>query len=149
MKRKNLVRMHVIASIIGFITILCFSVSSLVAEINGDEQIIRSVKTAILFSLPVLCVAMPMLGISGDKLSGSSKNLVVLKKKFRMKIILINGLLLIALASLLYYRVHHYSIDRVFVALQTIESVLGLINLSLMVMNIRSGFILSGRIKPT
>jgi len=147
MKRKNLVRIHVIATIIAAITIASFFISSLAAEINGSETAIREVKKVILFSLPVLLIAMPALGATGNMLAGKSQNPIVLAKKRKMKFVLINGLTLISLACFLYYRSHYQTIDGIFFAAQLTEFAFGLTNLTLIGLNIKSGFQLSGRLK--
>lgn len=147
MKRKTLVKIHIIATTIAVITIATFFVSSLIAEINGDKGLIRDVKKVILFSLPVLLIAMSALGISGNRLAGKSQNPIVLAKQKRMKLVFINGMGLVTLACFLYYRSHYQTIDIIFLGAQIAEFALGLTNLILMGLNIKSGFQLSGRFK--
>jgi uncharacterized membrane protein len=116
-------------------------------KLRGKETLIRKVKEAILFSLPVLLIAMPALGATGNKLAGKSQNPIVLVKQKRMKFIFVNGITLISLACFLYYRSHYHTIDGLFLAAQVGEFVLGLTNLVLIGLNIKSGLQLSGRIK--
>lgn len=147
MKRKTLVIIHVVATFIAAITIAAFFLSSLAAEINGSETAIRKVKETILFSLPVLLLAMPALGATGNILAGKSQHPLVVTKKKRMKVVFVNGLLLISLACFLYYRSHYHTMDGVFLAAQVTEFALGLTNLVLIGLNARSGLQLSGRAK--
>ncbi|RYE23707.1 MAG: hypothetical protein EOP45_06605 [Sphingobacteriaceae bacterium] len=147
MKRKSLIGIHIIATVIAAITITSFFISSLAAEINGSEAAIRKVKEVILFFLPVLLVAMPALGVTGNILAGKSQNPIVLAKKRRMKIVFVNGLILITLACFLYYRSHYQTIDNIFLTAQLTEFALGLTNLTLIGLNVKSGFQLSGRLK--
>ena len=147
MKRKPLVKIHVVATVIAVITIATFFISSLVAEINGNEAFIKEVKKTILFALPIMLIAMPALGITGNKLAGGSKNPIVVSKRKRMRFVFINGIGLITLACFLYYRSHYQSIDTTFLVAQVAELALGLTNLILIGLNIRSGFQLSGRFK--
>jgi hypothetical protein len=147
MKRKTLVRVHIIATVIALLTIATFFISSLIAELNGNEGFIKEVKKTILFALPIMLIAMPALGVTGNKLSGKSQNPIVLAKRKRMRFVFINGIGLITLACFLYYRSHYQSIDTTFLVAQVAELVLGLTNLILIGMNIRSGFQLSGRLK--
>jgi hypothetical protein len=147
MKRKTVVKAHIIGAIIAVITIATFFTFSLIAEINGDEAFIKQVKKGILFSLPLLLVAMPMLNITGNKLAAKSQNPIVLAKRRRMKFVLVNGITLISLACFLYYRSHYQAIDGFFLTAQIAEFALGLTNLTLIGMNIKSGFQLSGRLK--
>lgn len=135
------------ATVIATLTIVTFFISSLVAEINGNEAFIREVKEMILFLLPVMLIAMPALGITGNKLAGKSPNPVVLAKRKRLRFVFINGIALIALACFLYYRSHYQTIDTIFLVAQVAEFALGFTNLILIGLNIKSGFQLSGRFK--
>lgn len=147
MKRKNIVKAHFIATIAAGITIVTFFSLSLVAELRGDVQLIKNVKAFILYALPVMVVAMPMLKITGDKLAGKSTNPIILAKKKRMKLMIINGICLITLAVFLYYRSHFHTIDNVFFIAQLAEFVFGLGNLTLIFLNAKNGMQLSGKLK--
>lgn len=147
MKRKTLVNIHIAATLIAILTMGSFFVSSLWAEMNGDETVIRKVKEVIVFSLPVLLVAMPTLGISGNKLAGKSQHPTIIAKQKRMKFVFVNGLALITSACFLYYRSHYQTIDGIFLGAQLVEFGLGLTNLILIGLNIKSGLQLSGRAK--
>jgi len=145
MKRKTLVKIHIIATAIAALTIATFFICSLAAEINGSETRIRDVKRAILYALPVMLIAMPALGITGNKLAGKSQNPIVLAKRKRMKFVFLNGMGLITLACFLYYYSHYQTIDNTFVVAQVAEFALGMTNLIFIALNIKSGFQLSGR----
>ena len=147
MKRKTLVTIHLTAAIVATLTISTFFVSSVVAEINGTEALIKKVKQVIFLALPILLIVMPALGITGNKLAGKSKNPVILSKQRRMKFIVMNGIILISLACFLYYRSLYETIDDVFLIFQFLEFSFGLLNLTLIGMNIKSGLQLSGRWK--
>lgn len=64
-----------------------------------------------------------------------------------MKLIMFNGIVLIALAVFLYYQTRYRNIDRIFLSAQLAELALGLINMILIGRNIASGQKPSGRIK--
>lgn len=147
MKRKTIVKVHFIATVIAGLTIVTFFSLSLIAEIKGDIQFIKSVKAFILYALPVMVIAMPMLKITGDKLAGKSNNPIILAKKRRMKLMIVNGVGLISLAVFLYYRSHFHTIDHVFLVAQIAEFGFGLGNLTLIVLNARSDLQLSGKLK--
>lgn len=147
MKRKGLVRVHLIATVLAVLVISTFFITSLVAELGGDPFFIRSVKRRILYFIPLLVFVMPALAITGNKLARNSTSPQVLKKQRKMKWVGINGLMLVMLAVFLYYRSHYHDIDLVFLLAQLAELVLGFINLLLMVLNARSGLQLSGRLK--
>jgi hypothetical protein len=147
MKRKTLVRIHIVVTLLAVLIIGGFFISSLTAEINGNDAFIRNVKEVILFSLPVLLIVMATLGITGNRLSGASKNPIILAKRKRMKFVFVNGMALIALACFLYYRSHYQTLDGLFFSVQLLEFGLGLTNLFLIGLNVRSGLQLSGRLK--
>ncbi|SNZ01176.1 hypothetical protein [Flagellimonas pacifica] len=147
MKRKNLLALHIAATIIGTITISTFFILSLRAELVADKMQIKAVKTGILYALPILVIAMPSLAISGKKLAGKSKHPIILKKLKRMKLVMINGIILISLVIFLYYRAIYKSIDNIFLYAQIAELIFGLSNLTLIGINIKSGLQLSGKLK--
>ncbi len=74
MNRKVLLRLHLFATVIAVLTISCFFSFSLIAEILGETNFIRQVKSGILYGLPLLVMAMPVLGLTGTQLAGASQN---------------------------------------------------------------------------
>ena len=147
MKRNQILLIHIIATIVAMITISTFFIVSLRAEIIADEALIKATKTAILYGLPILLIVMPTLAISGKKLAGKSKSLLVLKKLKRMNWIMVNGILLISLAIYLYYRATYIAIDPIFLFAQITEFIFGIANLTLISLNVKSGLQLSGKMK--
>lgn len=145
MKRKTIVHVHVGATIVAMLTILTFFSLSLFAEIQGEVQFIKQVKAFILYALPVMIITMPVLKITGDKLAGKAKNSIILVKQKRMKGMIINGMGLILLAVFLYCRSHFYPLDKVFLLAQMVEFILGLGNLTLLILNAKGGMQLSGK----
>tara|TARA_R110002020_G_scaffold150915_2_gene327799 strand:+ start:716 stop:1186 length:471 start_codon:yes stop_codon:yes gene_type:complete len=147
MKRKSILTAHIIGTIMAVLTIGCFFGFSLIAEIRGNPEFIKQVKTGVLYCLPILLFAMPMLGITGKKLAGSSKSPIVVTKMKRMKFVAFNGIILISLAVYLYFRANENNIDSTFLGVQIIELLFGAINLTMLGLNIKDGMLLSGRIK--
>lgn len=147
MKRKTLVQLHIIATIIAALTISTFFTISIYAEIDGDLEVIKQVKSFIVMAMPIMVVAMPILNITGNKLSGKSQNPTILLKKKRMKWVMLNGICLLTLAILLYYISHFQTINTTFFVLQIVELILGFTNLTLILLNAKSGFQLSGKTK--
>ncbi len=145
MKRSKIVAAHITATIIAVITIGSFFSFSLIAELIGDDLFIKQVKTGILYCLPILVIAMPMLALSGKKLAGNSKHPIVADKMKRMKLIALNGVILISLAIYLYYHANYKTVDRTFLYVQIAELVIGALNLGLIGLNINAGLKLSGR----
>lgn len=64
-----------------------------------------------------------------------------------MKVIAINGMLLIILATLLYVLSRDLQLGMSFYLLQGLELLLGGVNISLMILSVRDGMLLSGRLK--
>ncbi len=149
MKRTKIITAHISATAVATLTISCFFTFSLIAEIMGDPLFIKQVKTGILYSLPILLITMPILGLSGKNLAGNSKNPIIAQKMKRMKLVALNGIILISLAIYLYYHALYKTIDTTFLYIQIVELVIGGINLSLIGMNIRAGMRLSGRLVKT
>jgi uncharacterized membrane protein YuzA (DUF378 family) len=147
MKRKTIVKAHIIATAIAVLTIGCFFSFSLIAEITGNHEFIKQVKKGILYCLPILVLTMPMLGITGKKLAGNSKSPIVATKMKRMKFVAFNGIILVSLAIYLYFRATNNNIDNTFLSIQIIELLFGAINLTLIGLNIKAGRKLSGRKK--
>ena len=146
MKRTKMITTHIAATAVATLTISCFFTFSLIAEIIGDPLFIKQAKTGILYCLPIMLIAMPILGLSGKKLAGNSKNPVIVQKMKRMKLVALNGVLLISLAIYLYYHAVYKTIDTTFLYVQIAELLIGGINLSLIGLNIRAGMQLSGRL---
>lgn len=147
MKRSRIVQAHLVATVIAILTIGSFFGFSLTAEIIGQDLFIKKVKTGILYALPILVIAMPILGLTGKKLAGNSTRPMVTDKMKRMKLIAMNGVLLILLAIYLYYHAHHKTIDKTFLIVQMVELSIGAANLVLIGKNVLSGLMLSGKIK--
>jgi len=145
MKRPRLVKAHLLATAIAVLAISTFFASSLIAEILGQEPIIQTVKTGILYALPLLVSAMITLAVTGNRLAGSSRHPEVLRKQLRMKFITANGMILVMLAIFLYYQANYRAIDAVFLGAQLAELTLGFINLVLIGLNIKAGLELSTR----
>jgi hypothetical protein len=121
MKRKTILKSHIIATSVGALTIGCFFSFSLIAEIMGNQEFIKQVKTGIVYCLPVLLFAMPILGITGKKLAGKFKSPIVATKMKRMKFVAFNGIIFISLAIYLYFRAVNNNIDSTFLYVQIIE----------------------------
>ncbi len=147
MKHKQILYIHIAATILATATISLFLIFSIHAEIDGNHNYIRSVKQSILYTLPILIFCMPALALTGKQLAGNSTHPTVTKKLNRMKLIMINGFILIALACLLYYRSHYGAIDIIFQFVQLVEQIIGSLNLFFIGLNARNGMILSRKIR--
>lgn len=142
-------KIHAIAGIIGFLTILAFWSSTVISELFGSHETVAIVKEAILRGMFILIPAMAIVGASGVSLGAGRTDALVSAKKKRMPIIAANGLLiLVPMAFFLEARAAAGQFDTVFYLLQGVELIAGAVNLSLMGLNIRDGLRLTGRGKP-
>lgn len=147
MKRKNLIKIHIICTAIGGLTLLSFFTSTLVSELLHDYDLIRNVKKTILWFLPLILITMPLIAFSGIRLAGKSKSPIYIKKLNRMRIIAFNGIFLIFLAIYLFIKSRTGEFDNFFWIAQILELLLGAINLTLIILNIKLGFDLKGRFR--
>lgn len=136
-------RIHAIAGVIGFLTILTFWLSTLGSEIFGSHADIATVKNAILWGMIVLIPCLAITGATGASLGKRRKDPRVSAKKKRMPLIAGNGIVvLVPSAVYLSYLANSGSFSTAFYAVQALELVVGAVNLTLMGLNIRDGFAL-------
>jgi hypothetical protein len=139
-------RLHPIAGVVGFVTILIFWTSTAASEMFGSVETITAVKRAIPWGLLILVPALAIAGATGFKIAGASTDPRILKKKHRMPFIAGNGLLILVPAALyLAALASNGEFGNVFYGVQTIELVAGALNLMLMGLNIRDGLRLTGQ----
>ncbi|PBB66242.1 hypothetical protein CK228_23805 [Mesorhizobium sp. WSM4312] len=140
-------RIHAAAGAIALTTVSAFWLSTATAELLGDAAAITTVKNCVLAGMAVLIPAMIVAGASGISLGKGWKSPVVARKKWRMRIIAANGLLvLVPCAFLLSSFAAAGRFDKFFVVVQTIELAAGATNIALLSLNMRDG--LSLRRKP-
>lgn len=144
--RPTLVMLHAASSTLAFLTVLTFLTATVVVEIGGNPAAIALVKRAIVYGLAVLIPAMAVAGGTGSMLAGRSTAPLIRAKQRRMRIIGLNGLLvLVPCAVALHLLAQTGSFGVAFYAVQSLELVAGPVNLVLMGLNMRSGLRLSGR----
>lgn len=153
MERRTLSQVHAAAGIIAFCLIGSFFVGSLISELSGNPVWIVAVKRTVFYAMWVMVLLVPLAALSGRKLAGKSHNTMVENKRRRMRWIAPNGVLLLTLASYLYYKVSQQEFDSLFMSAQLVELTLGFTNLLLLGSMIRDGFRLKrqhkGRPQPT
>lgn len=133
-------KIHAIAGIIAFLTILIFWTSTVISELFGTYENVLMVKSMILKGMFILVPAMIIVGASGMNLGQHRKDATTLAKKKRMPIIAANGLIiLLPAAYFLQSKAEIGSFNNVFYGLQALELVAGAINITLMGLNIRDG----------
>jgi hypothetical protein len=147
MEMKMKTRIHAAAGAIALITVSAFWLSTATVELLGDAAATTTVKNYVLAGMAVLIPAMIIAGASGFSLGNGWKSPVVARKKWRMRIIAANGLLvLVPSAFLLSSLAAAGRFDSLFTIVQTIELVAGATNIALLSLNMRDG--LSLRRKP-
>jgi len=140
-------RIHAAAGVTGFLCILTFWSSTVASELFGSHDTITAVKQGVLWGMLVLVPALAVAGGTGFKLLGNRTGALGLAKKRRMMVIGPNGLLvLIPCAFYLANLATSGQFTSTFYAVQAIELAAGLVNLTLMGLNIRDGLRLTGRV---
>lgn len=140
MKRQTIIRVHAIAGIAAFCLITGFFVSSLVSELSGNLTWIVLVKRTVFYCMWAMGLLVPSAAFTGTKLAGKSASPIVAGKRKRMRWVAPNGLLLLALASYLYYKANLAELDQRFMIAQGLEFILGFTNMTLLGLMIRDGF---------
>lgn len=139
-------RVHPIAGFIGFLTILCFWMSTLVVELFGSAAAILAVKTGILWGMIVLVPSLAITGATGFRLAGPVRTGLVRTKQRRMPVIAANGLLILVPCAIVLQRLAaDGQYTSMFYALQVLELIAGAVNLTLMGLNIRDGLRMTRR----
>jgi hypothetical protein len=134
-------RIHPIAGIVGFLTILTFWVSTVLVEAFGTDAEILAVKTGVLWGMVVLIPALAAAGGTGFRMAGPTPAGLVLTKKRRMPFIAANGILILIPCAIYLQRLAAAGdFGLVFYSVQAIELVAGATNITLMGLNIRDGF---------
>lgn len=139
---------HAAAGVVTMLTVLTFWMSTAVAELLCSQAAIAVVKQSILYGMLVLVPAMAITGASGFSLGGKRKGQLVADKKWRMRVIALNGLLImLPCAFFLDGKASTDDFDGPFYAVQAIELSVGLVQLFLMGKNFRDGLRLAGRLR--
>lgn len=140
-------RLHPVAATIGFLTILTFWISTVTVELFGSDSSVTTVKQAIPWGLLVLVPALAVTGATGFSMSRGSSEPRIVAKKRRMPFIVGNGLLVLIPCALYLDRLAtRDEFGATFYAVQTLELLVGAVNLTLMSLNARDGLRLTGRV---
>lgn len=140
---------HAFAGTTAMFLIAGFWISTLISELFLDHAAVATVKHAIMYSLFLLVPFMAATGGSGFALGKAHKGLLLDRKKKRMAIIGTNGLLvMIPAAIFLNSKATASEFDALFYAVQAVELIVGVVQLTLISMNFRDGLKLAGRLRP-
>ncbi|MDJ0684644.1 MAG: hypothetical protein QNJ84_08085 [Alphaproteobacteria bacterium] len=139
---------HPIAGGIAFACVAAFFGGTVATKLSGSPEAITAVKLAIPWGFFILIPAMAAAGGTGFVQSRDRDDQRIGAKRRRMPFIVANGcLVLIPAALFLANRAAHQDFGPMFQAVQTVELIAGALNLVLLGLNIRDGFISAGRIK--
>ncbi|EBA07159.1 hypothetical protein [Sagittula stellata] len=146
MSRTTLVAIHGIAGATALLTIVTFWGSALTAELVLSTAGIVIVRTAILYAVPVLVLAMIAAGASGTRLAGRSRAPVIVAKRRRTMLAAANGLIvLVPSAVFLGLRAQVGQFGAPFAVVQIVELAAGAVNILLLGLNMKSGFSMRAR----
>lgn len=139
-----LTKLHPVAGVIGFVTILTFWLSTVASESFGSTAAVATVKETIPWGFLILVPALAIAGASGFRLGGASSDPRVVSKKRRMPIVAVNGIFILIPAALyLATLASRGEFGPLFYAVQAVELLAGGLNLTLMALNIRDGLALT------
>jgi len=137
---------HGVAGGTALLLALTFLVASVAVELFGSDHAVAGVKRGILFTVPILAICAIVAGGSGSWLSGKSQAKVISRKAKRMRIIGGNALFVLIPCSVMLDRMASAGeFGTRFTALQTIEFIFGLINVTLLGLNMRDGLRMRAR----
>lgn len=140
-------KLHGLAGAIALLCIGAFWGATLVSELFLGEASVAAVKNGILSAMWLMIPAMAAAGASGFALGRSRKGRLVDLKMRRMRVIAANGLLvLLPSAFALAAMASAGRFDALFYAVQAVELLAGAVNFSLLVLNMRDGLRLAGRL---
>jgi len=140
---------HAIAGTTAMLIIAGFWTSTLISEVFLDYAAVAAVKHAIVYGLFLLVPFMAATGGSGFALGKTHKGWLLDRKKKRMAIIGANGLLvMIPAAIFLDGKAAAGEFDALFYAVQGVELIVGVVQLTLMGMNFHDGIKLAGKLRP-
>ena len=144
-------KIHLMAGLLATLNIATFFICTLAVELFGTPESVATVKALIVMpGLLILVPAIAITGGSGMYLSKSRRGRLVESKKKRMPFIAANGLLVMIPCAIFLNRwAAAGTFDTTFYAVQTLELLVGAVNLSLMGMNVRDGFTMSGRLRAS
>ena len=143
------IHIHFTGALLAILCIAVFFTSTLAVEMFGGPESIALVKGLIVMpGLFILIPAIAVTGGTGVALSKTRRGTPVDRKKRRMPIIGLNGaLILLPAAIVLEMWAAAGSFDVKFYLVQALELLAGAVNLALMVMNMRDGLSMTGKLR--
>lgn len=139
---------HPIAGTVAILTIATFWLSTVLSELSGSHEAIVAVKTAIPWGFLLLIPALAATGGTGFSLSKGRRPKLITTKIRRMAISGANGfLVLVPSALFLAHKAVSGEFNTAFYVVQGIELIAGAVNITLLGLNMRDGFKMTGRFR--
>ena len=142
------VKIHAGAGLLSLLLILSFWVMTLVSWVIYDPIFMHLVKDAIIMVFFALIPVLMITGISGFWLAREKPGQLVNVKMRRMRLIALNGIFIL-FPSALYLANYPYAglEDLDYMLISLLELAVGLMNIVLLVLNLRDGLKLTGRLQ--
>jgi hypothetical protein len=113
-----------------------------------EAAVIEVKRSIVYYGLVPFVLLMAITGGSGNFLTKNRQNKIVQSKMRRMKILALNGfLVMIPSALFLHHKASLGEFDHIFYSVQVLELAVGLLQLYLLSRNFREGLILSGKLR--
>lgn len=139
---------HPVAGGVALLTITIFWLSTVLGELFGSVDTIIAIKSAIPWGFLLLIPALAATGGTGFKLSRGRRPKLITTKIRRTAASAANGfLVLIPSALFLAFKARAGDLDAAFYAVQALELFAGLVNITLLGLNMRDGFKIRSRLR--
>ncbi len=140
--------LHATLGTIALFLIASFFVSTAVSELFLDQSAVAFVKRSIVQGLFFLIPILALTALSGMLLGKRQKERLLERKRMRMRLIAANGLLIL-LPSALYLngKAGAGQFDTSFYTVQSIELIVGVVQMMLLALNVRDGLRLAGKLR--
>lgn len=139
-------RIHAFSGMLALLCVAVFWASTVTAELFFSTTAIAAVKQTILYGIALLIAAMAITGTSGLALARGRCGMLLSGKKRRMPVIAATGLLImLPLAFYLAAKAGAGEPDHRFYVAQTLELVIGAMQMTLIAINLRDGWRMSGK----
>jgi hypothetical protein len=139
---------HRLSAVLALVILSSFWIATLVSELLLDVAAVMATKRGIAFALVLLVPCMAALNISGARITGARNGPLIARKRRILRIMGANAaLVLVPCALALFWLSRDGSLGTTFYALQAIELVAGALNVTLLLVNVRAGLKLAGRLR--
>ncbi|WP_076070274.1 hypothetical protein [Sphingomonas montana] len=139
---------HPVAGAVALLTVVTFWLATAFGELFGSAATVAVVKTTIPWGFLLLIPALAATGGTGFKLSNGRRPKLISTKIRRTAISAANGILVLVPSALfLAFKARAGVFDAAFYAVQSLELLAGAVNITLLGLNMRDGFKMTGRLR--